>query len=76
MDMNYEEDPFIMGVFQKIACVIKRVLFQTFNTQIRVKHIYYPPEVRRREYWGSGVFLLQYFWKLLHYICINITVVG
>ena len=23
--------------------------------------IYYPPEVRRGEYWGLGVFLLQYF---------------
>ena len=23
--------------------------------------IYYPPEVRREEYWGLGVFLLQYF---------------
>ena len=34
--------------------------------------IYYPLEVRRREYWGLGVFLLQYFplvriGKLLHY---------
>ena len=23
--------------------------------------IYYPPEVRKGEYWGWGVFLLQYF---------------
>ena len=23
-------------------------------------YIYHPPEVRRREYWGLGVFLLQY----------------
>ena len=23
--------------------------------------IYYPPEVRRGEYWGLGVFLMQYF---------------
>ena len=37
---------------------------------------YYPPEVRRGEYWGFGVFLLQYFplikiGKPLHYNCIN-----
>ena len=38
--------------------------------------IYYPPEVRRGEYWGLGVFLLQYFplvkmWKIFHYNCMN-----
>ena len=38
---------------------------------------YYPPEVRRGEYSGLGVFLLQYFplvniWKILQYNCINI----
>ena len=37
-------------------------------------YIYYPPEVRRGEYLGLGVFLLQYFplvkiLKLLHCIC-------
>ena len=42
---------------------------------------YYPPEVRRGEYWWLGVFLLQYFplvkiWKLLHYDCINMNIVG
>ena len=26
-----------------------------------VNRIYYPLEVRRRKYWGLGVFLLQYF---------------
>ena len=43
--------------------------------------IYYPLGVRREEYWGLGVFLLQYFslfkmWKLLHYNCINMYIVG
>ena len=38
-------------------------------------------EVRRGEYWRLGVFLLQYFplvkiWKLLHYNCINMNIVG
>ena len=41
-----------------------------FNSEVRYptiarpyveKNIYYPPEVRRWEYWGLGVFLLQYF---------------
>ena len=40
--------------------------------------LYYPPEVRREEYWGLGVFLLQYFLlvkirKLLHYIFIKMN---
>ena len=26
---------------------------------VKGSHIYYPSEVRRGEYWGSGVFLLQ-----------------
>ena len=41
--------------------------------------IYYPPAVRRGEYWGLGVFLLLPLvnvWKLLHLNCININVVG
>ena len=31
--------------------------------------VYYPPEVRRGEYWGLGAFLLQYspFVRLLYY---------
>ena len=35
--------------------------------------VYYPPEVRRGEYWGLDIFLLQYFplVKILHYNCIN-----
>ena len=41
----------------------------------------YPPEVRRGDYWGLGVFLLQYFplvkmWTLLHYNCISMYIVG
>ena len=35
---------------------------------IRVINIYYPPEVRRGEYWGLGVFLFQYF-PLVKIIC-------
>ena len=69
----------------------------------RVGLLNYPPEVRRGEYWGWGVFLLQYFsfvkiwyenffffffsvktiasfhekiWKLLHFNCINMNIVG
>ena len=37
MGINYEENPFIMGVFQNSTCPSKWVLFQTFNTHIRVK---------------------------------------
>ena len=45
------------------------------------QRFYYPPEVRRGEYRGLGVFLLQYFplvktWKLLHYKCINMNIIG
>ena len=41
--------------------------------------IHCPLKVRRGEYWGLGVFLLQYFalvkmLKILHYNCINIHV--
>ena len=47
----------------------------------RIRYIYYPPEVRRGEYLGLGVFLLQYFplvkiLTLLHYNCINMNIVG
>ena len=43
-------------------------------------YIYYQPEVRR-EYCGLGVFLLQYFslikiWKIFHYNCMNMNIVG
>ena len=37
MGLNYEEDPFIMGVFLNMMCPSKWVLFETFNTHIRVK---------------------------------------
>ena len=40
--------------------------------------IYYPPEVRAREYWGLGVFLLQYFPRpyiiILHHNCIDMNI--
>ena len=39
--------------------------FYPYMSQVRanasVLWYYYPPEVRRREYWRLGVFLLQYF---------------
>ena len=34
--MTYGENPFIMGVFRDYVCPSKWVLFQTFNTHIRV----------------------------------------
>ena len=41
----------------------KPMLVQNFDEQplVPLKHFYYPPELRSREYWGFGVFLLQYF---------------
>ena len=42
------------GMFNKKSLKIAQV-----NTSIR-KYIYYQPEVRRGEYWGVGVYLLQY----------------
>ena len=35
------------------------------SSYTRIHRYYYPPEVRRGEYWGLGVFLLQYFPGLL-----------
>ena len=42
---------------------------------------YYPPEVRRGEYWGLGAFLLPYFplvkkLNILHYDCMNMNIVA
>ena len=42
--------------------------------------VYYTPEVRRGEYWGLGVFLLQYLpldnnMKMLDHNCIDMNVV-
>ena len=46
-----------------------------------IQLFYCPLEVRRGEYCGLGVFLLQYsslvkIWKLLHYDCISMNIVG
>ena len=40
---------------------------------------YYPSEVRRGEYWGLDVFLLQFFTlvnirKILHYYCMDMNI--
>ena len=43
MGSNSEEDPFIMGVFYNLTCPSKWVLFQTFNTHIRVENVQVDP---------------------------------
>ena len=37
------------------------VVYGNVDHQLGVVYIYYTPEVRRGEYWGLGVLLLQYF---------------
>ena len=44
-----------------------RDIFMAYSFRERSGTIYYPPEVRRGEYWMLGVFLLQYL--LLVSIC-------
>ena len=56
--------------YNLLVCVIKESNIVTlcfwvwtvpYNPFGYDQYIYYPPEVRRGEYWGWGVFLLQYF---------------
>ena len=52
---------------------------EDFYTAICKIRFYYPPEVRRGQYWGLGIFLMQPFllsrYEISHYICININIV-
>ena len=51
------------GISLKPGLLVTIVLHMIIKNTCRSEEnqIYYPPEVRRGKYWGSGVFLLQYF---------------
>ena len=53
MGPNSEEDPFIMGVFYNLTCPSKWVLFQTFNTHIRVENVQVAPPGLQQSSWAS-----------------------
>ena len=63
----HDNDSLIMPFFHSVSVI---------SLQAQCFFIYYPPEVRRGEYWVVGVFLMPYFplVKILHYNCINMNI--
>ena len=57
----------VLERLNSVTVLVKAMYCFTSKLEVRssinvwVKFIYYPPEVRRGEYWGLEVFLLQYF---------------
>ena len=51
----------VIGYIDSNKQCLKHTHTQTTNLSMKKRIIYYPLEVSRGKYWGSGVFLLQYF---------------